>query len=164
MKIKQYFSNYFKNIYHSLESIDSAQLEQAVYMVGETHQSNKKIIVVGNGGSAAMASHVAVDFVKAAGIRAINFNEADLTRADLRKSKLHSANLQGACLLGARLEQAVLREADLRNADLGEAILYGANFGRAELEGARFADAKSDATTVWPKGFDPKIAGLLVDH
>ena len=78
MKIKQYFSNYFKIIYNSLESIDSALLEQTVSMVEETHQSNKKIIVVGNGGSAAMASHVSVDFVKAAGIRAINFNEADL--------------------------------------------------------------------------------------
>ena len=78
MEIKQYFSNYFKIISNSLESIDSSQLEQAINMVEEAHQLNKKIIVVGNGGSAAMASHVSVDFVKAAGIRAINFNEADL--------------------------------------------------------------------------------------
>ena len=47
-------------------------------MVWLAHKSGKKIILVGNGGSAAMASHVAVDFTKAAGIRAINFNEADL--------------------------------------------------------------------------------------
>ena len=47
-------------------------------MVRNTNQADNKIIVVGNGGSAAMASHVAVDFTKAAGIRAINFNEADL--------------------------------------------------------------------------------------
>ena len=47
-------------------------------MVLAVQQCGKKIIVVGNGGSAAMASHVAVDFTKAAGIRAINFNEADL--------------------------------------------------------------------------------------
>ena len=37
-----------------------------------------KVIVVGNGGSAAIASHVAVDLTKAARVRAINFNEADL--------------------------------------------------------------------------------------
>ena len=37
-----------------------------------------KVIIVGNGGSAAMASHVAVDLTKAARIRAINFNESDL--------------------------------------------------------------------------------------
>ena len=36
------------------------------------------MIVVGNGGSAAIASHVAVDFTKAAGIRATCFNEAGL--------------------------------------------------------------------------------------
>ena len=78
MKTTQYFANYFKTIYQNLESIDSAQLEQASSMSWETHQSSKKIIIAGNGGSAAMASHVAVDFTKAAGIRAVNFNEADL--------------------------------------------------------------------------------------
>ena len=41
-------------------------------------QIGKKSIIVGNGGSAAIASHVSVDFTKAAGIRAVNFNEADL--------------------------------------------------------------------------------------
>ena len=78
MKKTDYFSQYFKTISKGLKSIDSAQLDQAAAMVWETHQSGKKIIVVGNGGSAAMASHVAVDFTKAAGMRAINFNEADL--------------------------------------------------------------------------------------
>ncbi|MBI4354251.1 MAG: SIS domain-containing protein [Candidatus Omnitrophica bacterium] len=38
----------------------------------------RKTILIGNGGSAAMASHVAVDLTKNAGVRAINFNEADL--------------------------------------------------------------------------------------
>ena len=37
-----------------------------------------KVIIIGNGGSAAIASHVAVDLTKAARVRAINFNEADL--------------------------------------------------------------------------------------
>ena len=37
-----------------------------------------KTIVVGNGGSAAISSHVAVDLTKAAKTRAINFNESDL--------------------------------------------------------------------------------------
>ena len=78
MKAADYFSQYFETISQGLKSIDSAQLEQASAMVWAAHQSGKKIILVGNGGSAAMASHVAVDFTKAAGIRAINFNEADL--------------------------------------------------------------------------------------
>ena len=37
-----------------------------------------KLIIVGNGGSSAIASHASVDFTKAAGIRAVNFNESDL--------------------------------------------------------------------------------------
>ena len=78
MKEADYFSQYFETISQCIESIDSYQLEQAAAMVWAAHQSGKKIILVGNGGSAAMASHVAVDFTKAAGIRAINFNEADL--------------------------------------------------------------------------------------
>ena len=78
MKTKEYFANYFKTIYQNLDSIESVQLEQAASMVLEAHKAGKKVIIVGNGGSAAMASHVAVDFTKAACIRAINFNEADL--------------------------------------------------------------------------------------
>ncbi len=47
-------------------------------LVESVTSNSKKIILIGNGGSAAMASHVAVDFTKAAGLRAVNFNEADL--------------------------------------------------------------------------------------
>ena len=78
MNVTNYFSQYFETISNGLKSIDSSQLKKAAKMFWEVHKSGKKIILVGNGGSAAMASHVAVDFTKAAGIRAINFNEADL--------------------------------------------------------------------------------------
>ena len=43
-----------------------------------TQAAGKKVILAGNGGSAAIASHGAVDFTKNARIRCINFNEADL--------------------------------------------------------------------------------------
>ena len=36
------------------------------------------MIIAGNGGSAAIASHVSVDFTKQGGIRTVNFNEYDL--------------------------------------------------------------------------------------
>ena len=47
-------------------------------LVTDTHRRGRKIIFAGNGASAAISSHAAVDFTKAAGIRAVNFNEADL--------------------------------------------------------------------------------------
>jgi D-sedoheptulose 7-phosphate isomerase len=44
----------------------------------ECRLSNSKVIFLGNGGSASIASHVSVDLTKNAKIRSINFNEADL--------------------------------------------------------------------------------------
>ena len=41
-------------------------------------KNNSKILIFGNGGSAAIASHVSVDLTKNANIRSVNFNEADL--------------------------------------------------------------------------------------
>ena len=44
----------------------------------KTSNKNGKILIFGNGGSAAIASHVSVDLTKNAKIRTVNFNEADL--------------------------------------------------------------------------------------
>ena len=41
-------------------------------------KNKNKIMIFGNGGSAAIASHVSVDLTKNANIRCVNFNEADL--------------------------------------------------------------------------------------
>ena len=42
------------------------------------HKNGRKILIAGNGGSAAIASHFSVDLTKNAGVRCVNFNEADL--------------------------------------------------------------------------------------
>ena len=44
----------------------------------EVNQNNKKILIFGNGGSAAIASHFSVDLTKNARVRCLNFNEAGL--------------------------------------------------------------------------------------
>ena len=44
----------------------------------ETKKKSSKIMIFGNGGSAAIASHVSIDLTKNANIRSVNFNEADL--------------------------------------------------------------------------------------
>lgn len=41
-------------------------------------KNKKKIIIAGNGGSAAISSHFSVDMTKNGGVRTINFNESDL--------------------------------------------------------------------------------------
>lgn len=73
-----FYKKYFQEMNDCLVQIDHDLLTKTAKLVMETNEAGKKIIVVGNGGSAAISSHVAVDFTKAAGIRAVTFNEADL--------------------------------------------------------------------------------------
>ena len=44
----------------------------------DVQKNKKKIMIFGNGGSAAIASRVSVDLTKNANIRCTNYNEADL--------------------------------------------------------------------------------------
>ena len=74
----EFYDEYFAQITSSVKSIDHELFESTVKTLEETSHADGKIIIVGNGGSAAMASHVSVDLTKNAGIRSVNFNEADL--------------------------------------------------------------------------------------
>ena len=78
MAEQNYFNSYFDEISRRLALVDVSELEKVVGLCGRLKSGEKKLIVAGNGGSAAIASHVAVDFTKAGNLRAINFNEADL--------------------------------------------------------------------------------------
>ena len=73
--IQEYLNRYQKSL---LENDVSDSMISMKKLLLQTRDIGKKVLIVGNGGSAAMASHVAVDFTKAASIRAITFNEADL--------------------------------------------------------------------------------------
>lgn len=76
---KDYITNYLKT-YDSLIN-DSSSIDDLIkikLLFQKTSEQGGKIIFAGNGGSAAMASHVAVDITKNAGIRSITFNEYDL--------------------------------------------------------------------------------------
>ena len=73
--LKKYFDLYKTSIFPDSILDELIKLREICV---DTSNAGKKIIFAGNGGSAAMASHCAVDLTKNAGIRAINFNEADL--------------------------------------------------------------------------------------
>jgi D-sedoheptulose 7-phosphate isomerase len=71
----KYFDLYKSSIFNENVIEDLIKIKS----IWETaHSKGNKVIFVGNGGSAAMASHCSVDLTKNAGVRAINFNEADL--------------------------------------------------------------------------------------
>ncbi len=73
-----FFIEYFDIINKKIKDIDIGMLNQAIEMIKLTSQNGGKTIIAGNGGSAAIASHVSVDLTKNAKLRAINFNEANL--------------------------------------------------------------------------------------
>ena len=59
------------------ERLDLEQaLDRAAHFFRRAHKAGAKVIFVGNGGSAAIASHMAVDYTKNGGIRAIALNDA----------------------------------------------------------------------------------------
>ena len=47
-------------------------------LIIKTKKNNARVLIFGNGGSAAIASHVSVDLTKNVKVKAMNFNEADL--------------------------------------------------------------------------------------
>lgn len=60
-------------------AIDDAGKRTAEQMLAHTSaKKTNKVLFIGNGGSAAIASHMAVDFWKTAGIRSMSFNDAAL--------------------------------------------------------------------------------------
>jgi len=67
-----------KAVADQIVTVDQQALEKVKSLILGASACGGKVIIAGNGGSAAIASHVAVDLTKASGIRAINFNEADL--------------------------------------------------------------------------------------
>ncbi|MBB2833426.1 UNVERIFIED_ORG: D-sedoheptulose 7-phosphate isomerase [Rhizobium esperanzae] len=58
------------------ESLDYATaVSEAMQLARATHDAGRKIIFIGNGGSAAIASHMATDYSKNGGLRAMAMND-----------------------------------------------------------------------------------------
>ena len=80
MSDKKFVNNYLQDLSSLLkpneEIID--KIVKVKDILVDTKKKNKKIMIFGNGGSAAIASHVSVDLTKNANIRCSNYNEADL--------------------------------------------------------------------------------------
>ena len=74
--IQKYLED-FSNLVKPNKDI-SEKIIKAKNILIETNKKNKKIMIFGNGGSAAIASHFSVDLTKNAKIRCFNFNESDL--------------------------------------------------------------------------------------
>lgn len=73
--IAEYLDLYKSSIFDRKTYADLLKLK---ILLEQTNTAGRKIMIIGNGGSAAIASHVSVDLVKNAKMRSLNFNEPDL--------------------------------------------------------------------------------------
>jgi len=70
-----YFEEYTKLAFH--KSIYQT-IEVFQFLALKVQSADAKLIFAGNGASAAISAHAAVDFTKQAKVKSITFNEADL--------------------------------------------------------------------------------------
>ena len=84
--MKQRITNYFNILAESARNAQvtdasgkpisqEAAWSQATKQVRATHEAGNKLMFIGNGGSAGIASHMAIDYSKNGGIRAMAFND-----------------------------------------------------------------------------------------
>ena len=74
--IDSYLSDFSNKIKPNKDIVD--KLYKIKNIILNTSKRKGKLLLFGNGGSAAIASHVSIDLTKNAGIRSVNYNEADL--------------------------------------------------------------------------------------
>lgn len=87
--MEQHTADYFDNIFRTMRSIRvtdkngghlsfSRGIEEAVNLILSQTCAAGKVMFIGNGGSAAISSHMSTDFSKNGGVRAIAFNDSAL--------------------------------------------------------------------------------------
>jgi D-sedoheptulose 7-phosphate isomerase len=89
MSLKENAASYYSNLSHLLKKIQVTQkkennlvffngIESVAQLVMIQAEAGKKIIFIGNGASASIASHMSTDYWKNGGMRALAFNDAAL--------------------------------------------------------------------------------------
>ena len=78
MKPAPFFGDYLALMNRAIAAVDHHSLAAAAALLRAVKRSSCKVLIAGNGGSASIASHVAVDLTKAVGIRAVCFNNPEL--------------------------------------------------------------------------------------
>ncbi len=126
--MKNFYKSIFDEIDKLLNQTDFRSLEKISKSLLSVNKKNKKVIIFGNGGSAAISSHVSVDLTKNAKIRCINFNEADLL----------------TCFSNDYGYQKVYSKALEFYADRGDAVIIISSSGKSKnmLEAAKICKKK----------------------
>ena len=135
-----YFPQYFDELAGLVASVDGDDLEAVVDLLEGVIDRGGKVLLAGNGGSAAIVNHVTVDLVKAAGIRAVNFNESSLV----------------TCFANDYGYERWVAEALRAHADPGDLVVLVSSSGESDnLVNAASAAAEMGLDLVVLSGFAP---------
>lgn len=118
----------------------STGMEQAIDLIVAQTNQGRKLMFIGNGASAAIASHQSVDYWKAGGMRAVAFNDAALL----------------TCISNDFGYPFVFEKPIEMFADSGDVLVAISSSGQSEniLRGARKAREKA-CRVLTMSGFDP---------
>ena len=80
MKEKKFLEKYLEDLSNLIKPSNNliSKLTKCKKIILDANKNKKKIVIIGNGGSAAIASHFSVDLTKNARVRCVNYNESDL--------------------------------------------------------------------------------------
>jgi D-sedoheptulose 7-phosphate isomerase len=146
---KNYLKNYLEKFSNILIDYNDKDFLKIAQNLKKIKTNKKKVILVGNGGSAAMASHVSVDLTKMCKIRSVNFNEADLI----------------TCFSNDYGYENWVQKALSSYADKGDLLICISSSGESKniINGAKFAK-KIGCKVVTLTGFDKKNKVRKIGH
>ena len=146
---KSYIISYLNKFSDLISNFNHQDFLKIVKILKKIKKDKKKVILVGNGGSAAMASHVSVDLTKICKIRAINFNEADLL----------------TCFANDYGYENWVKKALYSYADKGDLLICISRSGKSKniINGAKFAK-KIGCKVITLTGFDKKNYVKKIGH
>lgn len=144
-----YIIEYLNKFSKHVINYNNKDFLKIIKFLNETKKNKKKVILVGNGGSAAMASHVSVDLTKMCKIRAVNFNEADLL----------------TCFSNDYGYENWVQKALSFYADKGDLLICISSSGESKniINGARFAK-KNGCKVITLTGFNKKNKVKKIGH
>ena len=78
MQTSLYLKKYIASLASILMEVDEQEFHNLIENLRKIKKNKLKLFIAGNGGSAAIASHVAIDLAKSLNINCLNFNEPSL--------------------------------------------------------------------------------------
>lgn len=159
-KKHKYIEKYFENFKKCIDTISVDQIVDVIECIENAYQGGKQIFIIGNGGSASTASHMANDFGKIVSLNdngesAPRFRVISLTDNVSWITAL--ANDFGYEHIFAEQMRNLLNKGDL------VIVITGSGNSLNILEGIRVAKARG-ACVIGMLGFNGGRAKKLVDH